>query len=197
MAKPRNHPSGGDGPARRPSAAGGGDARSVAAAHEQIGEASRSGRAGGGSSSTGAGQVQGPAATIPLRPPNSRHNLDSIRPKNPAKDRNAVVLPGTDVAGDLADISAGRGTWRPEVNRYEVNGRTYAVEASGTVFPVSGPGLVNLSRSEYKVLRQLIGSDGDIGAAREALRRDPSVGDADWRPALDVFRHHKSYKGGA
>jgi len=82
--------------------------------------------------------------------------------RSPAKDKNTVVLPGTDVAGDLAGISAGRGKWIERTNRYEINGRTYAVESTGTVFPDSGPGFVKLSRSEYKVLRQLIGSDGDI-----------------------------------
>ena len=141
--------------------------------------------------------VQGPAAKIPLKPPNNRHNLDSIRPKNPTKDKNTIVLPGTDVSADLADISSGRATWVAEDNRYEVDGRTYGVESTGTVFPVSGPGFVNLSRTEYKVLKQLIGSDGDVSAAQDALRRDPSVSDADWRSALDVFKHHKSYRGGA
>ena len=62
---------------------------------------------------------------------------------------------------------------------------------------MSGPGFVNLSRSEYKVLKQLIGSDGDLGAAQDALRRDPSIRDADWRMALEVFKHHKSYRGEA
>jgi hypothetical protein len=70
------------------------------------------------------------------------------------------------------------------------------VEASGTVYPIAGPGFVNLSRSEYKVLKQMIASEGDLNAAREALRRDPSASEADWRAALDVFTHHKSYKGG-
>jgi hypothetical protein len=107
------------------------------------------------------------------------------------------VLPGTDVAKDLDDIAAGRATWNAERNCYEVNGRTYGVEASGTVYPISGPGFVNLSRSEYKVLKQLIASDGDINAAHEALRRDPSVSEADWKAALEVFKHHKSYQGGA
>jgi hypothetical protein len=107
------------------------------------------------------------------------------------------VLPGTDVAGDLAGISAGRGRWVEETSRYEINGRTYAVESTGTVFPEAGPGFVKLSRSEYKVLKQLIGSDGDFDAAQDALRRDPSISDADWPAALEVFKHHKSYKGEA
>jgi uncharacterized protein YukE len=143
------------------------------------------------------GPVHGPAGKVPLKPPNNRHNLNNIRPSNPTKDRNTVVLPGTDVAKDLDDVAAGRATWNAKGNCYEVNGRSYGVEGTGTVYPISGPGFVNLSRSEYKVLKQLIGSDGDVTAAREALRRDPSVSEADWTAALDVFKYHKSYKGGA
>jgi hypothetical protein len=141
--------------------------------------------------------VQGPAGKTPLKPPNKRHDLNNIRPSSPSKERNTVVLPGTDVAGDLDDIAAGRANWNADRNRYEVNGRSYGVEASGTVYPISGPGFANLSRPEYKVLKQLIASDGDIDAARAALRRDPSVSEAAWVAALEVFRHHKSYRGGA
>ena len=108
-----------------------------------------------------------------------------------------MVLPGTDVAGDLDDIAAGRARWVAERSVYEVNGRSYGVEPSGTVFPISGPGFVSLARSEYKVLKQLIESDGDINAAREALRQEPYLREADWQAALAVFVHHKSYRGGA
>jgi hypothetical protein len=143
------------------------------------------------------GPVQGPAGKTPLKPPNKRHDLNNIRPNSPSKERNTVVLPGTDVAADLDDIAAGRATWNADRNCYEVDGRSYGVEASGTVYPISGPGFVNLSRSEYKVLKQLIAAGGDIDAARAALRRDPSVSEAAWVAALEVFRHHKSYRGGA
>jgi hypothetical protein len=143
------------------------------------------------------GPVQGPAGKTPLKPPNKRHDLNNIRPNSPSKERNTVVLPGTDVAADLDDIAVGRANWNADRNCYEVNGRSYGVEASGTVYPISGPGFVNLSRFEYKVLKQLIAADGDIDAARAALRRDPSVSEADWVAALEVFRHHKSYRGGA
>jgi hypothetical protein len=141
--------------------------------------------------------VQGPAAKVQLKPPNNRHNLNSIRPNSPSKQNNTVVLPGTDVAKDLEDIAAGRAKWDGDINSYQVNGRSYGVESTGTVYPISGPGFVNLSRSEYKILKQLIGADGDVTAAREALHRDPSVSDTDWPAAMEVFKHHKSYKGGA
>ena len=193
---------GGGPPRRRPPAGGLGDDDSVAGAQRRVAEVLRLGRPGSagassGSPAEGAELVKGPAAKISLKPPNSRHNLNNVRPKSPAKDKNTVVLPGTDVAGDLAGIAAGRGRWVEETSRYEINGRTYAVESTGTVFPDSGPGLVNLSRSEYKVLKQLIGSDGDVDAARDALRRDPSISDADWPAALEVFKSHKSYRGEA
>lgn len=191
---------GGGLPPRRPPGGGLGGDDGVAGAEHRVAEVLRAGRPGSSDASSGpSGEemapVSGPAAKIPLKPPHHRHNLNNIRPKSPAKDKNTIVLPGTDVAGDLAGISAGRGTWVEETSRYEINGRTYGVESTGTVFPASGPGLVNLSRSEYKVLKQLIGFDGDFDAARDALRRDPSISDADWPKALDVFKHHKSYKG--
>ena len=207
MAKPRTGnsppPAGGSGggggpPGRPPRAGGAGDADGFASAQDKVDQVARLGRAGAASRGAVASEpVRGPAAKIPLKPPNSRHHLASIRPSNPAKKDNTVVLPGTDIAADLVDISAGRGMWIAQHNVYEVNGRTYAVESTGTVFPVSGPGFVNLTRSEYKVLQHLIGSDGDVATAREALRRDPSVRDADWQSALEVFRHHKRYKGEA
>ncbi|GAB2581277.1 hypothetical protein Aab01nite_58300 [Paractinoplanes abujensis] len=189
-------------PPRRPGSGSGsgGHARSIADAQTQVtgkaqdGRADTEARATGGAPNTPAG----PAATAPLRPPNAlRHNLNSIKLNSRSKDKNTIVLPGTDVAGDLADISAGRGTWDEATNTYQVNGRRYGVESANTTFPADGPGFVNLSRSEYKVLKNLIGSDGDIAAAQEALRRDPFISESDWTMALEVFQHHKSYRGGA
>ncbi|MEU8130003.1 hypothetical protein AB0B68_22550 [Micromonospora sp. NPDC049049] len=139
--------------------------------------------------------VPGPAGKIPLKPPHPRHNLDSIRPKNPAKEVNTVVLPGTDVAKDLDDIGAGRATWDSDRQRYQVNGRTYAVEPSGTVFPEAGPGLAQLNRAEYGALKEYIAAGGDIEKARAAMARNPFLTEAAQERALDVFRHHKSYRG--
>lgn len=139
--------------------------------------------------------IPGPAGKIPLKPPHPRHNLDSIRPKNPSKEINTVVLPGTNVAKDLDDIGAGRATWDPDRQRYQVNGRTYAVEPSGTVFPETGPGLAQLNRAEYGALKEYIAAGGDIEKARAAMARNPFLTEAAQERALDVFRHHKSYRG--
>nr|WP_146218454.1 hypothetical protein [Micromonospora acroterricola] len=119
------------------------------------------------------------------------HRLD----RRHVKEVNTVVLPGTDVAKDLDDIAAGRARWDPDRQRYEVNGRTYAVEPSGTVFPEAGPGLEQLSRAEYGALKEYISAGGDIEKAEAAMARNPFLTEAAQERALDVFRNHKSYRG--
>src|SRR5690242_16611811 len=83
---------GGGGPPRRPPSAGGlGGDDNVAGGQRRAAEVLRLGRPRGAGASRGspageAGAVRGPAAKVPLKPPNNRHNLNNIRPKNPAKD---------------------------------------------------------------------------------------------------------------
>jgi hypothetical protein len=139
--------------------------------------------------------VAGPAGRGPIREPHSRHNLNQIGRSSRVKESNTVVLPGTDVAGDLDAIRWREATWDGTRGRYLVNGRSYGVEHSGTVFPDSGPGLIKLSRGAYKVLKQFIVSDGDIGAAEDVLKFDPNLTAADRQNALEVFRHHRKYRG--
>ncbi|MEV0216456.1 hypothetical protein [Micromonospora sp. NPDC050695] len=76
-----------------------------------------------------------------------------------------------------------------------MNGRTYAVEPSGTVFPEAGPGLTQLNRAEYGTLKEYIAAGGDIEKARAAIDRNPFLTEAAQERAPEVFRHHKSYRG--
>lgn len=103
-----------------------------------------------------------------------RHKLDQIRPNSHVNKTNTIVLPGTDTAGDIAAIQRGEAHWNPTSQRYELpNGRSYGVESSGTVFPVSGPGLEVLGRAEYKAVKEFVRADGDVVAAGAAMARDP------------------------
>ncbi|MET7832567.1 hypothetical protein ABZS44_07025 [Micromonospora sediminicola] len=139
--------------------------------------------------------IPGPAGKLPLQRPHPRHNLDSIRAKSYTKEKNTVVLPGTDVGRDVEDIAAGRAVWDPNRNLYEVNGRTYGVESSGTVYPVAGPGLEQLSRGEYKALKEYIAAGGDLDLANQKMARNTSISEEAKVRALEVFRHHKSFRG--
>lgn len=103
---------------------------------------------------------------------------------------------GTDVAKDLDDFGARRSIWDPpDQQRYQVNGRTYAVEPSGTVFPEAGPGLTRLNRAEYGALKEYIAGGGDIEKAKAEMACNPILTEAAQERALDVLRRHKSYRG--
>ncbi len=148
--------------------------------------------------SDGRKPVQGPAANTEPRPPNNRHNLNQIRRKSPAKDENTVVLPGTDVNGDIAAIKSGDATWNPETQRYELdNGRSYGMELpKGTLFPDSGPGFVELDRPQYQILKEMMHANGDLDAARGRIEQNPYLNSqSDWDAALDVFQHSNRYQG--
>jgi len=75
-------------------------------------------------------------------------------------------------AADVEGIAAGQGVWNPESQLYEINGRSYGVEPSGTVYPVSGAGMVKLDRNEYAALKEIVRAGGDLSAAPQ-LSRNP------------------------
>jgi hypothetical protein len=108
------------------------------------------------------GDVVGPARGKYLAPPHRRHTIAGAR-NGQVKSNNTVVLRGNEgaVTEDVRQIAAGRARFVKELQAYEINGRTYRVEPNGTVFPVSGTGLVNLDRNEYLALREITRADGD------------------------------------
>ncbi|WP_461297412.1 hypothetical protein [Streptomyces harbinensis] len=63
---------------------------------------------------------------------------------------------------DIGEIAAGNAHFDSTKQRYEVNGRTYGIEPSGTVFPASGPGIIELDRVEYDALKQISRANGDL-----------------------------------
>jgi filamentous hemagglutinin len=54
------------------------------------------------------------------------------------------------------------------VHTYTVNGRTYGVEAGGTLFPMTGDGFIMLNRNAYKVLG-ILNKFGDTPRALEII----------------------------
>jgi hypothetical protein len=85
-----------------------------------------------------------------------------------------VILRGNEdlVRSDIEGIANGRATLSPDGNTYEINGRAYEVEGNGTVFPKSGPGLVEMDRIEYAALKEIAKNKGDAGKSQQ-LQRDP------------------------
>ena len=140
--------------------------------------------------------MKGPARNG-VNPPNERrHRLEKIGKHSKPDDQNTVILPDVDVESDLEAIRNDQARWRPEIGRYEVNGRLWGIEPNGTAFPDSGPGLAKLSRSEYKALIGLIQAGGDMDRRPMKWVRNKSISDADWQRAADVYRYHPGNRQG-
>jgi hypothetical protein len=106
--------------------------------------------------------VPGPAKGKHLKPPNARHTVAGAR-HGEVKAQNSVILRGSEAAvrEDIKEIAAGNAEWNEKSARYEINGRSYDVHASGTVYPISGRGIVELDRNEYAALQQLAKAGGN------------------------------------
>jgi Flp pilus assembly pilin Flp len=117
--------------------------------------------------------VPGPAAGKKLRFPNKRHTVGGAG-SGQVKERNTVILRGNEdlVRADIEAIAKGRAKLLPDKNTYEINGRAYRVEDTGTVFPVSGAGLVDMDRIEYAALKEIVRNKGDLSKSQQ-LQRDP------------------------
>ncbi|MFE1754571.1 hypothetical protein ACFW88_29180 [Streptomyces anandii] len=117
--------------------------------------------------------IPGPARGKTLKFPNKRHTISGAA-GGQVKERNTVILRGNEdlVRSDIEGIANGRAKLLSDGNTYEINGRTYEVEGNGTVFPKSGPGLVELDRIEYAALKEIARNKGDISKSQQ-LQRDP------------------------
>jgi len=122
--------------------------------------------------------IPGHARGKMLRPPNKRHTVSGVK-AGPPKAENSLILREHEqaVKDDIAQIAAGNAHWDPETSRYTINGRSYGIEPSGTVFPDSGVGIVNLSRNEYSALKELIKAGGDPGRVPAFTRAPHFVND--------------------
>lgn len=138
--------------------------------------------------------IPGPAGKGLIKSPHHRHHLNKIGRTSRPKEKNTVILPGTDVAGDIELIRLGRAQWLPERNGYQVNGRLYGIEENGTTYPVSGPGLVELTRPEYQALKGVIEARGDMTALTPTLTNNPGISDADWAKAAEVYQQREDHR---
>ena len=121
--------------------------------------------------------VVGPARGKTLRFPNKRHTVSGAGGGR-VGEANTVILRGNEdlVRADIEGIAKNRATLSADGNTYEINGRKYRVEDNGTVFPVSGPGLVEMDRTEYAALKEIVRNKGDLSKSQQ-LQRDPKFVD--------------------
>ncbi|MCU4747791.1 hypothetical protein [Streptomyces sp. G-5] len=118
--------------------------------------------------------IPGPARGLELREPHPRHTFSGVK-HGDVKAENSLVLPEyvSAMRSDIGEIAAGNAHFDRVSQRYEVNGRTYGIEPSGTVFPASGPGILELDRVEYDALKQIARANGDISKIQRMFDNAP------------------------
>jgi hypothetical protein len=140
-----------------------------------------------------ADDIAGPARGKTLLYPNARHDLSGVRHGRP-DEKNTVILPEVkeEVRQDIAEIAAGRADFDPETQRYTVNGRRYAVEPSGRIFPVDGPGFVEMNRVEYRALKEIMRANGDWSRVEVMFSKAPLFRENPQavEKALDLYRKY-------
>ncbi|MFI5781108.1 hypothetical protein [Nocardia sp. NPDC051570] len=127
----------------------------------------------------GGDDIPGPAKGKDLKYPNRRrHDMSQMR-KGRADEKNTVIPPETAqaVREDIAKIAEGKAEFDGKTGAYTVNGRSYGVEANGRVYPMSGPGLIEMSRTEYRALQDIINSNGDMVRLEKIFGNAPQYRD--------------------
>ncbi len=93
----------------------------------------------------------------PLKKPVRRHDPCKTKGGDPTKERNSMIDPDHRQAinSDLDNIIAGKVPKAGET--WTVGGRSYGMH-NGSLHPVSGPGIVDLSRPQHQLIQQLNGN---------------------------------------
>jgi hypothetical protein len=122
-----------------------------------------------------------------IKPPNDRHYPHRIRLNSPPKAKTTIIVPGTDIAGDMAAIRAGLATMAN--NTFIVNGRTYGRKGSGTLYPISGDGFIGpVGRSVFKALIAYRRYNGINDLAEFEISKQPFISDEARATAQRIWR---------
>ena len=139
--------------------------------------------------------VEGPARDKVLREPHPRHTLSGVK-HGRVDEKNSLILPEyrDAVRDDISRIAKGEAHFHHKSQLYEINGRTYGVEPSGTVFPASGPGIENLDRVEYSALKEISKAGGDLGKLEKMFANAPKYKNnpESVQRAVELYRRYNS-----
>ena len=100
------------------------------------------------------------------------------------KAKNTIVLPGVDIANEVALINQGHARL-VGTSRYQINNRVYVVKPDGGTYPESGERVANVSPFAMALLRDMIANRHDPEAIAGLIQRnrrytDDVVEEATW-----------------
>lgn len=124
----------------------------------------------------------------PAKPPVRRHNPCKTRGKDPTKEANTMLDPDVDISSDLDALN--RGDFTREGEDYIVGQRRYGYHPdTGTVFPKTGPGTIQVSRAQHQLLKQL--NSNSYEAAMKFAKHFPGLDQKDIEQVLEIWEKCK------
>ncbi len=122
---------------------------------------------------------------VVARRPNDRHYYNRIKQNTKASKLDTVMDPRVDVSGDVAAINRGEAIRRGDTDTFR--GRSYVLEATGTLSPRDGDGFYVLTRGAFRALG-VYKTFGDSERADAILDNMHNVGPAERNAAMAVVR---------
>ncbi|WP_437838186.1 PAAR-like domain-containing protein [Sorangium sp. So ce1153] len=120
--------------------------------------------------------------------PNRRHDPCKTKGKDPTKEQNSMLDPDVDVKADFDKI--GKGDFVKQGDNIIVNGRTYGYHAdTGTTYPISGPGVVDMDRAQHQLLKQL--NSKSLDDAMKFAANFPGLDEAKIKQVLELWKKCK------
>ena len=99
-----------------------------------------------------------------------------------------MVDPDTDIGPDLKALNGG--AFARDGEDYIVGPRRYGYHPdTGTVFPKSGPGIVNMDRAQHQLLKKL--NSGSLEDAMQFAKHLPGLDDEKVKKVLSLWRKCK------
>lgn len=126
--------------------------------------------------------------TAVVRRPHRRHYLTGFVANSAVKEKNSLLESWVDTQADMEAINAGMGVYDPGTQWIRVNGRTYGIHDSGRAYPVSGEGIIEVSRGAYKALLIMRRYNGVNDRSERQLSREKGITTEEWTEAIRIWR---------
>lgn len=126
--------------------------------------------------------------TAVVRRPHSRRQLTGFVASSAVKDQNSLIESWVDIQADMHAINTGRGEYDPGTQRVSVNGRTYGIHDNGRAYPVSGEGIIEVTRGTYKALTILRRYNGVNERSEGQISRERGITAKEWVEAINIWR---------
>lgn len=99
-----------------------------------------------------------------------------------------MIDPDIDIGPDIEALNAGK--FERIADDYIVNGRIYGYHPDmGTVYPKSGPGIINMDRVEHQLLKKL--NSGTIDDAMQFAKHLPGLDQDKINKVLSLWKKCK------